>query len=175
MNAGLSRQPPKPGDAGLGPYSGMGDAGRLRDADWAAQHQLRGGGEQPARTQLLHRWNIPAGESAGALLFQPLDGNPRHGVLALYLSGGFELHGAIEILERQGGWLVMPDSVRARMLAASSSAIDRRTIDRRSAVLMPRSRIAGTPDRRFVFFNTLLGGGTVTLVERRQDGGVAVT
>jgi len=116
----------------------------------------------------LYRWTLSVGESAGGLVFEPLDGNPRHGVLALYLASRFELHGAIEILERQGRWLVMPDRARARMLAVNVPA-------RRGAVLTPRSRMAGTPDRRFVFFNALLDGGTVTLVERRPEGGIAVT
>lgn len=157
-----------PGNAGSGSLTGLGYVGRLRDADWLHELPPLGGGDQPGRTQVLHRWNIPAGASAAGLAFLPLDGNPRHGVLSLFLAGRSELHDAIEILERQGCWLVMPDSARARTLATSFP-------DRRRAVLMPRSSIAGTPDRRFVFFNALLEGGTVTLVGRRPDGGVAVT
>lgn len=162
------RPDPAPGNAGSGALSGLGYLGRLRDADWLHALPPLGGGDQPGRTQVLHRWNIPAGESAAGLAFLPLDGNPRHGVLALFVASRSELHDAIEILERQGRWLVMPDGARARMLATSFP-------DRRRAVLTPRANVAGTPDRRFVFFNDQRGGGTVTLVERRQDGGVVPT
>lgn len=156
------------GKAGPGPLAGLEYAGRLRDADWRQDLPPLGGGDRPGRTQVLHRWSLPAGAAAAGLAFLPLDGNPRHGVLALFLAQGSALHDAIEILERQGRWLVMPDSARARMLATSFP-------DRRSAVRMPRSGIAGTPDRRYAFFNTLRDGGTVTLVERRQGGGAALT
>jgi hypothetical protein len=168
MDASMSRSPKAPGDVGTGFQSGAGYIGRLRDADWTPRFALRDTAAQAARTEVLYRWNLPLHESAGALIFQPLDGNPRHGVLALHLTGRFEAHGAIEILERQGRWLVMPNTARAAMLAASFPLP-------RSAVLTPRSSIAGTPDRRFVFFNTVLEGGAVTLVERRRDGDLAVT
>ena len=98
-------------------------------------------------------------------MFQPLDGNPRHGVLALFVDEG-ELHGAIEIVERQGRWLVMPDSLRARTLAVAAMVQNGPRL---------RSSIAGTPDRRFIFFNSAAEGGASTLVERRRDGGVPVT
>lgn len=163
----MSRPPKVPGGAGPASLSGAGYASRLRDADWASQIRLRGAGEQADRTEVLYRWRIPSGESAGALMFQSLDGNPRHGVLALYLSGRLAHHEAIEILERQGRWLVMPNRARASMLAASA-------LDPRRAAQAPSSRIAGTPDRRFVFFNASLDGGTVALVERRRDGDIPI-
>jgi hypothetical protein len=163
MDAGMSRFPKAQDDDGTGPQSGAGYIGHLRDADWAPRFSLCGSDAKAARTEVLYRWRLPLGDSAGALTFQPLDGNPRHGVLALYVSGRLELHGAIEILERQGCWLVMPNSARAAMLAASAPIS-------RGAMWVPRSSMAGTPDRRFVFFNTVLEGGTVTLVERRRNG-----
>lgn len=168
MQALPLRRDVEPGKAGAGSLTGLGYVSRLRDADWRHELPPLDGSDQPGRTQVLYRWSIPAGASATGLAFLPLDGNPRHGVLALFLAKGSELHDAIEILERQGRWLVMPDSARARMLATSFP-------DRRSAVLAPRSGIAGTPDRRFAFFNTLLEGATVTLVERRQGGGAPLT
>ncbi len=157
----------EPADAGPGPLAGLG-AGRLRDAGWLPAFQ--GDKDQagtPERTQLLHHWALGAEQRAAGLLFQALDGNPRHGVLALFVDQG-ELHGAIEILERQGRWLVMPDSLRARSLSVSAMA-------RPGAQAALRSSIAGTPDRRFIFFNTLREGGMATLVERRREGGTAPT
>lgn len=152
-------------DLGSGPVPGL-EGARLRDAGWLPVFQ--GSESQPlARTQLLHHWALGAEQRAAGLLFHPLDGNPRHGVLALFVDEG-ELHGAVEILERQGRWLVMPDGLRARTLAVAALA---RTAWRTS----PRSSIVGTPDRRFIFFNTQREGITATLVERRRDGGAVVT
>nr|WP_298420336.1 hypothetical protein [Hylemonella sp.] len=122
---------------------------------------------ESTRTQVLHHWLLGPEQRAAGLLFQPLDGNPRHGVLALFVDDG-ELHGAIEIVERQGRWLVMPDDLRARSLAVAVMA-------QAGPRGFLRSSIAGTPDRRFIFFNTLRDGATATLVERRRDGGVAAT
>lgn len=133
--------------------------GRLRDVDWISAVE---GPHAAQRTQPLHRWALAAEQRATGLVFQPLDGNPRHGVLALFVDDG-ELHGAIEIVERQGRWLVMPDSLRARTLAVAAMA--------RNGVRL-RSSIAGTPDRRFIFFNSAHDGETTTLVERRPDAGV---
>ncbi|MEK9804336.1 MAG: hypothetical protein VW475_13120, partial [Curvibacter sp.] len=64
--------------------------------------------------------------------------------------------------------LVMPDSLRARSLAVAAMA-------QPGSRTQLRSSIAGTPDRRFIFFNSVREGGTTTLVERRRDGGIAVT
>lgn len=154
------------GDAGASPLVGLG-SGRLRDAGWAPLFQSDRGLRSPGRTQVLHRWALATEQSAAGLVFQALDGNPRHGVLALFVEQG-ELHGAIEILERQGRWLVMPDGLRARTLAVGALA-------RSGGRMTPRSSIAGTPDRRFIFFNARLEGGTTTLVERRPDEGLVVT
>lgn len=152
-----------PGAVGPGSY-----AGGLRDADWLQGLQPPGAGDPPAGTPVLHRWSVPAGDAAAGLLFLPLDGNPRHGVLGLLRAGRAELLDAIEILERQGRWLVMPGRARARLLASQLLA-------RRGEASASRSSITGTPDRRYVFFNTLRDGGLVTLVERRKDGGVVLT
>lgn len=146
----------------------MGLGAGLRDADWAAQFRRRGAGGLPARPQVLYRWNLVAGASTAGLWFQPLDGNPRHGVLALYLTDRRELYGAIEILERQGRWWVMPDRTLARALAIDAPAW-------RGAALLARPGLAVTPDRRFAFFNARLDGATVTSVARCEDGGIAVT
>lgn len=154
------------GETRPGPAMGR-EAGRLRDAGW---WPLFPGGEalpQPGCTQVLHHWALSPGQRAAGLLFQPLDGNPRHGVLALFVDEG-ELHGAIEILERQGRWLVVPDGLRARTLAVAAVA-------RAGGRTTLRSSLVGTPDRRFIFFNTPRDGGTATLVERRRDGGIAAT
>ena len=154
----------EPGDAGGGPLTGLG-SGRLRDSGWMPALP---GTEVQLQTQLLHHWTLGVEQRATGLLFQALDGNPRHGVLALFVDEG-ELHGAIEILERQGRWVVMPDSLRARTLAVAAMA----SAGGQAAL---RSSLAGTPDRRFIFFNTRReGGGTATLVERRRDGGAAPT
>lgn len=158
--------PRESGEAWPGPAMGR-EVGRLRDAGWWPAFQGDGGLPQAARTQVLHHWALSPGQRAAGLLFQPLDGNPRHGVLALFVDNG-ELHGAIEILERQGCWLVMPDSLRARTLAVAAVA-------RAGGRTALRSGIAGTPDRRFIFFNTLHDGGMATLVERRRDGGAVAT
>ncbi len=163
MEAGNSLSPSEAGDPGVGPHAGMGYAGRLRDAGWEPVYERGEGPWAPARTQVLHPWPLLAGQGAAGLVFRPLDGNPRHGVLALYAAGRGELQGAIEILERQGRWLVMPDRVRARSLAAAA-------LLRLGETAALRSRITGTPDRRFIFFNTLLDGTTTTLVERRRNG-----
>lgn len=154
-----------PGFAGPGPYAGLGYGGRLRDADWLP---AQGGGDQPASTQILYRWNLPLGVSAAGLAFLPLDGNPRHGVLGLFVAGRADFLDAIETLERQGRWLVMPDSTRARMLGRSALA-------QPAASRTPRASMAATPDRRYVFFNALREGGTCTVVERRKDGGTVLT
>jgi hypothetical protein len=138
-------------------------SGRLRDADWLPAEAAEDT-TAAQRTQLLHRWGLASEQHATGLMFQPLDGNPRHGVLALFVDEG-ELHGAIEIVERQGRWVVMPDSVRARTLAVAAMVQNGSRM---------RSSIAGTPDRRFIFFNSAREGGTSTLVERRRDGGVPV-
>lgn len=158
--------PREPGEAWPGPAMGR-EVGRLRDAGWGPAFQGNEGLPQPGRTQVLHHWALSPGQRAAGLLFQPLDGNPRHGVLALFVDQG-ELHDAIEILERQGRWLVMPDSLRARTLAVAAVA-------RAGGRTALRSGIVGTPDRRFIFFNTLHDGETATLVERRRDGGAAAT
>ena len=157
----------EPGDAGVGPLASLG-SGRLRDSGWMPAFPVVEGPSNTERTQLLHDWALSPEQRASGLLFQALDGNPRHGVLALFVDEG-ELHGAIEILERQGRWVVMPDSLRARTLAVAAMA----RADSQAAL---RSSIAGTPDRRFIFFNTRReGGGTATLVERRRDGGADPT
>jgi hypothetical protein len=154
------------GDAGAVPLAGLG-TGRQRDSGWMPVFPEGVSPMASTRTQLLHHWALAPEQRAAGLFFEPLDGNPRHGVLALFVDEG-ELHGAIEIVERQGRWLVMPDDLRARTLAVA-------------AIAQPgprgflRSSIAGTPDRRFIFFNTTRDGTTATLVERRRDGGVAVT
>ena len=153
-------------EAGTVPLAGLG-ASRLRDSGWVPVFADDPSQTEPARTQVLHHWLLAPEQRAAGLLFQPLDGNPRHGVLALFVDDG-ELHGAIEIVERQGRWLVMPDDLRARSLAVAAMA-------QAGPRGFLRSSIAGTPDRRFIFFNTLRDGGTATLVERRRDGGVAVT
>ncbi|MEK9951096.1 MAG: hypothetical protein VW687_02900 [Curvibacter sp.] len=153
----------EPGEAGAGPLAALGTA-RLRDAGWLPGEEE---GEAVPRTQVLHAWTLAPEQRASGLLFQPLDGNPRHGVLALFVDQG-ELQGAIEIVERQGRWLVMPDSLRARSLAVAAMA-------QPGSRTQLRSSIAGTPDRRFIFFNSVREGGTATLVERRRDGGIAVT
>ncbi|MBX9870443.1 MAG: hypothetical protein K2X75_00455 [Burkholderiaceae bacterium] len=153
-------------EAGAIPLAALG-SGRLRDSGWAPVFPEEGHAVEPARTQVLHQWALSLEQQAAGLLFLPLDGNPRHGVLALFVDEG-ELHGAIEIVERQGRWLVMPDDLRARSLAVAAMA-------QAGPRGFLRSSIAGTPDRRFIFFNTLRDGATATLVERRRDGGVAVT
>ena len=154
------------GEAGAAPLAGLG-TGRLRDSGWVPVFPEGVGNTEAAHTQVLHHWVLAPEQRATGLLFQPLDGNPRHGVLALFVDEG-ELHGAIEIVERQGRWLVMPDDLRARTLAVAAMA-------QAGSRGFLRSSIAGTPDRRFIFFNTLRDGATATLVERRRDGGVAVT
>ncbi len=156
----MSRQPLVPGDAWAGVSAGLAHAGRLRDAGWLPLVPGRAEAALALRSQVLHRWSLGAEGRATGLVFQPLDGNPRHGVLALYLAGCSEPQGAIEILERQGRWLVMPDGLRARALAA--------------AAVMPGTT-ARTPDRRYVFFNTLQDGRVLTRVERRPDGDTALT
>jgi hypothetical protein len=148
------------GPAGAGPLGGS------RDADWMQGAPGLAAPLSPAGLQLLHRWHLPVGESASGLVFWPLDGNPRHGVLGLLRSARPELADAIEILERQGRWLVMPDSRRACGYAQEA-------LTARGPGTPPRSNITGTPDRRFVFFNALREGGTVVLVERRR-GDVSV-
>jgi hypothetical protein len=145
-----------------------GHAAQLRDADWLALPEPGVAGEPPAGAQLLHRWRVPVDGAAAGLLFLPLDGNPRHGLLGLASAHGAEGLDAIEILERQGRWLVMPERGRALLLV-------RRALAGGAPALIRRSSIAATPDRRFIFFNALRDGGIVTLVERRQDAGVAVT
>lgn len=152
----LPSQPSGEGEALL--YARMGDGGGLRDADWASAGTVRAGGLPAARLQWLHRWMPATRACAAGLAFQPLDGNPRHGVLALYLDGQAEAQGVLEILERQGHWLVMPDRARARQLL-------------RPPPVALRCGVAGTPDGRFVFFNTLQEGAVVTLVARRKDAG----
>ena len=160
-------QPPREtGEARPGPLMGL-VPGRMRDAGWMPAFQGSDGRAGAARPQLLHDWALGAEQRAAGLMFQALDGNPRHGVLALFVDEG-ELHGAIEILERQGRWLVMPDSLRARTLAVAAMA-------RPGVQAALRSSIAGTPDRRFIFFNSQREGGMVTLVERRRDGAPAPT
>lgn len=166
MQTPAIRRDPLSGSASPCRADGAGYTSRLRDADWRVEVEPAGGGDRPARTQVLYRWGIPAGESAAGLMFMPLDGNPRNGVLGLFLTGKSEAHDAIEIVERQGFWMVMPDRTRARLLASSVP-------EGSHAGIVHRSSIAGTPDRRFVFFNTMRDGGTVALVERRQDGGAA--
>lgn len=158
--------PCEPGEAAAVPLAGPG-ASRLRDSGWVPVFADDAGQTEPARTQVLHHWALGPEQRAAGLLFQPLDGNPRHGVLALFVDEG-ELHGAIEIVERQGRWLVMPDDLRARTLAVAAMA-------QAGPCGFLRSSIAGTPDRRFIFFNTLRDGSTATLVERRREGGVAVS
>lgn len=156
--------PREPGDVGGGPYTGL-EVRRLRDADWLDSFPALPVSQE--RTQVLYHWTLGPDQNASGLLYQPLDGNPRHGVLSLFVDQG-ELHGAIEIVERQGRWLVMPDDLRARTLAVAALA-------RREGRPLLRSSIVGTPDRRFIFFNTLRDGGTATLVERRSAGGATVS
>lgn len=163
MNAAGNFLSHEPGDIGVGPILGL-EGLHLRDAGWMPAVQ---GTEDQQQSQVLHQWSLGAEQRAAGLRFQALDSNPRHGVLALFVDEG-ELHGAIEILERQGRWLVMPDSLRARTLAVAAMA-------RAGSQAALRSSITGTPDRRFIFFNTRREGGIATLVERRRDGGVVVT
>lgn len=166
MEASMSRQPKPPGRAGSVPAAlGMGYAGGQRDAGWLPVAPGQVQEAQPGRSQLLHCWPLVADPRAASLAFRSLDGNPRHGVLTLFLGAGSELQGAIEILERQGRWLVMPDQRRARTLAVAALA--------GTAVL--RGAMARTPDRRYVFFNTLQDGSVLTRVERRPDGDIAMT
>lgn len=168
MNTATIRPQLNPGDALL--HRGPDSDAWTRDSDWMAwkSRQLQRDAWSAARTEMVYRWRIPVGETAGALVFRPLDGNPRHGLLALYLTRGTGFHGAVEILERQGRWMVMPDTPRMVMVATMGA-------DRDAAAYTPRSSITGTPDRRYVFFNTLLDGCTVTLVERRPDDSNALT
>ncbi len=120
--------------------------------------------------EVLYRWGDPVGSTAGAPLFKPdgsnswedqslqagmhhdgmalfpIDGNPRHALLAinheytddglLHVSGMSDwsankvrksqaAHGVsiIEIIERQGQWHVMPDSRFARRITANTSML----------------------------------------------------
>lgn len=153
------------------PMSGQsvtGHAALLRDADWLALPAPGVGSEPPGGAQLLHRWNVAVDGAMAGLLFLPLDGNPRHGLLGLLSAHSAEGLDAIEILERQGRWLVMPERGRALLLV-------RRALAAGTPVPMRRSGIAATPERRFIFFNTLRDGGIVTLVQRRQDTSVVLT
>lgn len=154
-----------PGLPGPGLHAGQAYDGRLRDAGWLPS---QGGGDQPVSAQILYRWRIPAGVSVAGLVFLPLDGNPRHGVLGLLHAGRPDFLDAVEILERQGRWLVMPDRSRARLLGNQLLA-------RPGAALPLRPSAAATPDRRYVFFNALREGGTCAVVERRKDGGAVLT
>lgn len=162
MQAPRSRPTLQPGDAMLAQSAGVAYASGLRDADWLPEFLPRSAEALCPRAQVLHRWSIPADAAVGGLDFLPLDGNPRHGVLSLFATDQQEIQAAIEILERQGRWMVMPESGRARMLAYSALA-------RRCRAAASVVRQASTPDQRFVFFNARQDGGTVTLVERRQD------
>lgn len=154
------------GEAWTGMAMGL-ESGRLRDAGWMPALPGAAMPQQPGRAQQLHHWALSPGQRAAGLLFQPLDGNPRHGVLALFVDQG-EWQGAIEIVERQGRWLVMPDTVRARTLAVAALA-------RAGGHSLPRPGIAATPDRRFIFFNIPGTDGTTSWVERRPEGGTVVT
>lgn len=155
----MSRQPKPPGHGGLVPSAlGMGYASGQRDAGWLPL-------ATSGRSQRLHCWPLVGDPRAVSLVFRALDGNPRHGVLVLLLGAGSELRGAIEILERQGRWLVMPDQRRARTLAVAALA----------GTTVPRGAMAQTPDRRYVFFNTVQDGSVLTRVERRPDGDIAMT
>lgn len=153
-----------PGLAGPGSLAAPGYDGRLRDADWRPSQ----GGGHPVGAPILYRWRIPAGVSVAGMVFLPLDGNPRHGVLGLFPAGRPDFLDAVEILERQGRWLVMPDPRRARQLGNQLLA-------RPGAAPAPRASTAATPDRRYVFFNALREGGTCAVVERRKDGGAVLT
>ncbi len=162
MSAPQIRHTQTPGIAAAG------HAPRLRGADWLPLPEPTEGGEPPAGAQLLHRWRGASGACQPALVFLPLDGNPRHGALGLLSAHGVEGLDAIEILERQGRWLVMPERGRAQLLVRSALAAG-------APGLIRRSSIAATPDRRFVFFNTLREGDPLTLVERRQAGSLPLT
>lgn len=139
---------------------------RLRDADWLPAPAV--GVAPPAGAQLLHRWRGAAGAGLPVLAFLPLDGNPRHGVLGLFPAGGAPGLDAIEILERQGRWLVMPERARAQLLVRGLPVTG-------ATVLARRSGRVSTPDHRFVFFNTVHEGDAITLVERRLEGGWPLT
>jgi hypothetical protein len=121
------------------------------------------------RSQTLQRWSGPKVSdawSSASLLFEAIDGNPRHGVLALVVEGDVHAAGTLEVYERQGFWLAVPGAPWA--LAKAQIALNAL-----GALRAPRSRIAGTPDQRFIFFNTWLQGVLVTQVERR-DGPVVM-
>lgn len=142
------------------------DAVRLRDADWQARALPAAAEASRAAARLLHRWPLRPGAALPGLLFAPHDGNPRHGVLLLLEPGSGALLDAIEILERQGQWVRMPQQARARALAE-------RALPPGGCVAAAglHSRMAGTPDRRYAFFNTLGEDAILTWVERRRDGG----
>lgn len=152
------------GNTGPGARADVGEGGRLRDADWARAWGAGIAQEGQAATQLLHRWSVAEGASAAGLSFHPLDGNPRHGVLVLHGVSDQGPCSAIEILERQGRWLIMPDRARANQVL--------RLLAQEPGAHTTRSAIAGTPDRRFVFFNSLQEGRLVTRIERRRDEGL---
>lgn len=158
----MSPMPRDPSSAGAA-MAAIG-ALRLRDADW--QEAPLPAPEAPTQgaARLLHRWSQPAVAPVPGLQFVPHDGNPRHGVLMLLELASGELLDAIEILERQGQWVSMPQPARARLLAA-------RALQQAGGSGLLRSRIAGTPDRRYVFFNTVCEQALLTWVERRRDGG----
>ncbi len=133
------------------------EPGGLRDAGWMPRAEAK---PQPGGSQRLHHWALSPGQRVAGLLFQPLDGNPRHGVLSLFVDQG-EWLGAIEIVERQARWLVVPETLRARTLAVAALA-------RAGGQRLPHFGIAATPDRRFVFFNSPDTEGTTTWVERHR-------
>ncbi len=143
------------------------ERGGLRDACWMPAGPDAETGPQPGRTQRLHHWALSPGQRVAGLLFQPLDGNPRHGVLSLFVDQG-EWYGAIEIVERQARWLVMPEDLRARTLAVAALA-------RAGGQRLPHFGIAATPDRRFIFFNSPNAEGTTTWVERHRELGTFIS
>ena len=120
--------------------------------------------EGTARAQTLQRWSVigsPAALASAGLLFEPIDGNPRHGILALVVDGALHSAGILEVFERQGLWMAIPGAPWALAKAQHAFQV-------LGAMRVPRSRIAGTPDQRFIFFNTWLHGVLVTQVERRD-------
>jgi len=156
----MSSMPRDPSSAGA--VMAALDAARLRDADW--QDVPSPASEVRGVARLLHRWSRAAAVPVPGLQFVPHDGNPRHGVLLLLDWSKGELLEAIEILERQGQWVLMPQPARAHLLAT-------RALQQAGGSGLLRSRIASTPDRRYVFFNTVCEQALLTWVERRRDGG----
>lgn len=162
MENGMYGNERQPGKHGPGRYPFPGRAGRLRDADWLATP--RRNAAIACETHVLHRWNMAVAAGSSQLAFVPLDGNPRHGLLILQQRGEADIGGALEIVERQGRWLVMPGLGHAR------TGVARATVAKQWPA--PWSAVAVTPDHRFMFFNMPGERGMTTFVMRRKDGGL---